>query len=325
MEFKDYYKILEVGKSASQDEIKKSYRKLAQKYHPDKNKSNPEAEKKFKDISEAYQVLKDPDKRRKYDNLGSSFNRHRQSGGSSGDFNWNDFMNQSGQRRPGGNTMGDFFSSGGGLSDFFERMFGGGSSGFSGDAGARGGFSGNAGFRKPQKGNDYKTQVEIDLSDAYKGTTKVLNVNGEKIEIKFKPGITDDTTLKISGKGLPGKNGGPNGDLMINVKVKEHPLFERKGNDLYLDTYVDLYTAVLGGEAKVSTLGGTLKITIPSESQSGRKLKLKGQGMPYYTDNRKKGDLYIKLLIKIPQKLSEKEKNLFRELKAIREEKVAVN
>jgi curved DNA-binding protein len=317
MDFKDYYKILGVEKKASQDEIKTAYRKLAQKYHPDKNKGDQTAEKKFKDISEAYQVLKDPEKRKKYDTLGSSWNRHRQTGGNASDFNWDNYRSRSG--RGGFNqTVGDVFS-GGGLSDFFEKIFGGASGAFSGQAGAGGRYKTSTGFNKPEKGNDYKTEIELDLEDVAKGTQKILNVNGEKIEVKFKAGITDGTTLKISGKGLPGKNGGPNGNLLITVKVKEHNLFERKGNDLYLDTYVDLFSALLGGTAKVTTLQGTLEIKIPPESQSGRKLKLKGQGLPNYSDNRKKGDLYIKLLIKIPVNLSDKEKELFKELKEIRE------
>lgn len=329
MDFKDYYKILGVEKNASQDEIKKAYRKLAQKYHPDKNQGDSNAEKKFKDIGEAYQVLSDPEKRNKYDNLGANWNRHRQSGGSSSDFNWQDWFNAGGAGRPGSGrrqTVGDFFSSGGGVSDFFERIFGGtsgfGSGGFAGNAGAN--YTGSSNFKRTKKGEDYKTTVELSLEDAFNGTSKILNVNGQRIEIKFKPGIYDGHTQKISGKGLPGKNGGPNGDLIINTKIKEHPLYERKGNDLYLDTFIDLYTAILGGNAKVNTLGGTVKISIPKESQTGRVLKLKGLGMPDYNNSNKKGDLYIKLLVKIPTKLSEKEKELFEELQGLRQkEKVS--
>ena len=324
MDFKDYYKILGLDKNASKDDIKKAYRKLAQKYHPDKNKDDPSAEKKFKDVSEAYQVLSDPEKRKKYDNLGSNWNRHRQSGGGTGDFDWSDYFSGggAGRRRTTGQPFGDFFGGGGGMSDFFEKIFGGAGGGFGGTG--TGGFGGSGyrestGFNKPQKGKDYATEITLNLEEAYNGTSRTLNVNGERIEVKFRKGIRDGQSLKIPGKGLPGKNGGPSGDLIIKVKIAEHPKYERKDNDLYMDAAVDLFSAVLGGTERIKTPGGTLKINIPEGAQSGRKMKLTKQGMPDYNNPSNKGDLYIKLLIKVPENLTQKEKELFKEIKSIRE------
>ena len=307
MDFKDYYKILGVEKNASTDDIKKAFKKLAKQYHPDANKGS-DSDVKFKEINEAYEVLKDPEKRAKYDRLGSSWNSHRTSGGSSDDFNWNDWVGkQQSSRRRAGQSTGEFFDNSGGISDFFEKIFGGG-------------FPGGGGARTRQsavKGDDISTEMEISLDDAYSGTTKQIALNNEKIEVRIKPGITNNQVLKLSNKGMPGKHGGKNGDLLITVKIPEHHLYQRKDNDLYLDTFVDLYTMVLGGESKITTYGGTLKINIAPETQSGKVLKLKGQGMPSYSNPELRGDLYLKLIAKVPTNLSDKEKELFKHLKDI--------
>ena len=320
MDFKDYYKILGVDRKASDAEIKKAYHKLAQKYHPDKNKSDASAEEKFKNISEAYQVLKDPEKRAKYDNLGSSFNNFRQSGGNSSDFNWQDWFNQKNAGGPrgggfgrSGKTVGDIFDSGG-MSDFFEKIFGG----FGGGKG----FNPGAGFKKQaKKGEDYKTEVEISLEEAFKGTSRLLSVNGDKFDIKFKQGIKDGHVQKISGKGLPGKTGGPKGDLIIKVKVNEHPRVERNGDDLYVDINIDLFKALLGGTTMISTFAGKVKITIPPGSGQGKKLKLNGLGMPDYNDPAKKGALFIKLNIDMPDNLSDEEIEIIKKWKDLRKKK----
>jgi curved DNA-binding protein len=303
MEFKDYYKILGVDKSASQDEIKKAYRKLAMKYHPDKNKGDNTAEAKFKDISEAYEVLKDPDKRSKYDNLGSSYNRYRQTGGRPGDFNWNEWFHTGRQQqRPGSGFSGyeDIFGSGGGLSDFFEKIFGGGFPGSKRTS------------RRQTKPQPQHFTLDISLEDAFRGKTQHLKIDGHSVEVRLKPGIKDAQQLKISGIKEIG------GDLIITVKIKPHPRLERKNDDLYLKADIDLYKAVLGGEAKINTFNGILKLNIPPGTQQGKLLKLKGQGMPNYYDFNKKGDLYINLNVKIPENLSQKEKKLFMELKELR-------
>ncbi len=320
MEFKDYYKILEVDKKANAEQIKKSFRKLAQKYHPDKNPNDKTAESKFKDINEAYEVLGDPEKRKKYDNLGSSYNNFRQTGGRSADFNWQDWFDKSQQFRTGGSPGGfgasssqgrrssinDFFSNNDSSSDFFEKIFGFAS-------------GKKRATKQSQTGEDITAKVELTIEEAYKGCVKPFLVNGKKIEVKLKPGIDNEQILKITGKGKPGTNGGANGNLIINVSIKPHKRLERKGNDLYTTIDVDLYKAILGGIAKITTFAGTISLNIPPESQQGKTLFLKGLGMPLYTDATKKGDLYITLNVQVPQNLSAREKELFTELQALRQ------
>lgn len=305
MDYKDYYKILGVDKNASQDEVKKAYRKLAVKYHPDKNSGNKEAEAKFKEISEANEVLGNPEKRKQYDALGANWKHYQQQGAGGR----NAYQN-SNQGRPGGGFAyeGDFddvFGNNGGFSDFFQSFFGGGTQG---------------GYRSasPPKGQDYKAEARISLEEAFHGTTRMLELNGQKLRVKIKPGIPDGQSLKIKGKGAAGMNQGPAGDLYINVVVEPHPRFERKGNDLHTVVDVDVYTAVLGGKQEVDTLKGKMKITIPKETDSGNVLRLKGLGMPVYNQTETFGDLYVKVNVKMPRNLTEEEVALFEKLKDLR-------
>lgn len=314
MEFKDYYKTLGVEKNASAADIKKAYHKLAQKYHPDKNKGDGNAEEKFKNISEAYHVLSDPEKRKKYDSLGSSYNDFRQSGGRTGDFNWQDWFSQQ-RGAPGGQgrqrTVGDIFDSGG-LSDFFEKIFGGSF------GKGTGGYSRQSGYqRTPQRGEDYISEVEITLEEAFKGTKRLVTVNGDKMEVRFKPGISDEQVLRISGKGHPGKSGGPAGDLLIKVKVRNHSRVERKGDDLHVEVPVDMYKAMLGGKAQISSFGGKLQINIPEGTQPGTVLRLQGQGMPLYNSPNRRGDLFVKIQVKIPEKLTPQQKKLIEQVREL--------
>lgn len=307
MEFKDYYKILGVSKTATAEEIKAAFRKLATKYHPDKNKTDPKAEEKFKNINEAYQVLSDAEKRSKYDNLGMNWNAHRGSGGTGDNFNWEQWFgsNPSQQRRRNpSNSFGDIFGKGGGLSDFFEKIFGGG-------------FSNTQDYPTQSRGNDYETCVELTLEEAFRGTLRKLSINNQTLEVKFKKGIKDGQTLKLSGKGLQGSNNGLNGDLLIKVIIKPTNSIERKGDDLFADVFVDLFTMILGGSATIKTFEGKIKINIPAESQNGKLLKLSGMGMPKYESQKERGDLYLKLFAKLPEKLTKEEIELFEKLKDI--------
>lgn len=304
MNFKDYYKILEVEKNASQDEIKKQFRKLANKYHPDKNQGNSEAENKFKDISEANEVLSDPEKRKKYDNLGSSYNSYKNRGGGNADYDWSQWYEQNQAKRSGGKTVNDFFTSGGSMSDFFEKIFGQNNK--------------YSNYEEEVKGEDHNMQISITMKEAYNGTKRKLRVNGESIEVNIKPGITDGQVIKISGKGHRGRSGGANGDLLLTFKITEMTDIERKVNDLYVNTKIDYLDAILGTELLVDCIAGKFKIKVPEATIQGKSFKLKGQGFPIYNSNGKKGDLYVQLNVELPTKLNEKEKELLTELKKIR-------
>lgn len=306
MDFKDYYKILGVDKKASADEIKKSYRKLARKYHPDVNPDDKKAEEKFKEVSEAYEVLGDAEKRKKYDELGADWNRYQQTG-QQGGFDWAQYGDG-----PGGRTYtyeGDFddIFGGGGFSDFFEHVFGGRFGGQQRQQSQRGGF----------KGPDLRAEMAISLREAYHGTEKVFEIDGQKLRIKLKPGIRDEQTLRLKGKGGQGM-GGQRGDLLLKIRVNTEKGFERKNDDLFVDMPVPLYTAVLGGKETLHTLNGQLKITIPPETKNGTILRLKNKGFPKYSDASKRGDLYVKVAIHVPENLNDEEKNLFRKLASLR-------
>lgn len=301
MEYKDYYKILGVDKKATQAEIKKAYRGLAKKFHPDKNKGDKQAEEKFKDVSEAYEVLGDEEKRKQYDQLGANW-RQFQQGGAGGQY-------YGGQ--PGGGFRGaqgdfsDVFGSGGGFSDFFEQFFGGG---------ARGGFSGQ---RAARKGQDYQADMEITLQEAYAGTSRLLNVNDQQLRITTKPGVSDGQVLRIKGKGAPAPGGGAAGDLYLNVRVLPDARFERNGDDLTTTLAVDMYTAILGGEAQAHTMSGLVKLKIPAGTQSGKTLRLKGKGMPHYGHASQHGDLYVKIEVRLPTSLSAEERDLLERLREL--------
>jgi curved DNA-binding protein len=297
MEYKDYYKVLGVDKKASTEEIKKAYRKLAVKYHPDKNPGNKQAEEKFKEINEANTVLTDPEKRRQYDELGENW-KYAQQGGNGG---FGGSRTGAGQGRTyTSEEFEDIFGGGGGgsgFSDFFESLFGN-----------RGGRSRTA------AGTNYRADLEISLQDAYQGAEKIFELEGQKLRIKLKPGITDGQVIKLKGKGGPGANGGSAGDLLITVKVAEDPTVRREGDDLHMEAPIDLYTAVLGGKASIRTLKGVIKIDIAKGTDSGKVLRLKGLGMPQYNTPGEFGNLYVKVQITVPKNLSERETELFKQL-----------
>jgi len=308
MEYKDYYKILGVSKDASQKEIKRAYRRLARKYHPDVNPGDKSAQERFKEINEAYEVLSDPEKRRKYDQLGASWQRWQQMGGQPGGFDWSRWATGF----PGGHRirveygdLGDIFGDLGGFSEFFQTIFGG--------MGTR-----RTAWDVPRRGQDLEQPVEITLEEAFHGTKRVVQVGSRRLEVKIPPGVKTGSKVRIAGKGGAGVAGGPRGDLYLRIKVAPHPTFERRGEDLYCEVPIDLYTAVLGGEVKVPTPKGGVMLKIPPETQGGQTFRLRGQGMPYLHDPGKHGDLYVKVKITLPQRLSEREKELFRELAKMR-------
>lgn len=328
MEYKDYYKTLGISKTATDDEIKKAYRDLARKYHPDVNK-DPKAEEMFKEVNEAYQVLSDSEKRQKYDHLGSEWQQYQRSGGQPGGFDWGRWQQQPGQGTSyrtmtpeefqeifggsGASGMGGF----GGLgdfSDFFNSLFGGGfSGGFASGPGTESVYS--------QGGRTYRTQapvrrdmeheVEITLEEAYKGTSRSFQfVDGRKINASIPAGVDTGSKVRLSGQA-------DGADLYLLIKVLPHKTFTRKGNNLQLDLPVDFYTAALGGEVEVPTMGKTVKLNIPAGTNSGKTFRLKGLGMPALRKKDQKGDILAKVEIHLPKPLSQAEKE---KLQAIRDE-----
>ncbi|MCW9707106.1 J domain-containing protein [Fodinibius salsisoli] len=331
MEYKNYYDILGVSKNASQDEIKKAYRKKAAKYHPDKNPDDKSAEDKFKEVGEAYEVLSDPEKRNLYNKAGKDWKQYQRAGGSAQDFNWSTYARRHGQeggfsgqqRYQRGFNINDIFEGGaqqgqGGrnsFSSFFETLFGGGGSPF-GQAQqqqARTYSRSNRGKKSATK-KDIQANVTISLQQAYEGTSRTVRVGSEKMKVKIPAGISDGQKLKLKGKGLTGPSGGARGNLVLTVKIDMPDHYERKRDNLYLDHPVDLYTAVLGGETVVDTLGGKVKITIPAGTSSGKLFRLSGMGMPKFKSASQKGDLFARIQVQVPEKLSDKQKELFEQL-----------
>ena len=302
MEFIDYYKVLGVDKTASADEIKKAYRKLARKLHPDLNPNDPDAKKKFQQVNEANEVLSDPEKRKKYDQYGKdwehaeAYEKARQSaGGGAG---------PQGQASGGWQQYsGDFDS--GDFSDFFASMFGG--------RGGHGGHAGRGGQAR-FKGQDYNAELHLSLQEAYQTHPQTLTVNGKNIRITIPAGVENGQTIRIAGYGAPGVNGGPAGDLYITFVIEQTGRFRRAGNDLYATLELDLYTAVLGGEVTTDTLDGKIRIKVKPGTQNAAKIRLKGKGFPVYKQEGRFGDLILAITVKIPVHLTDQQKQLFEEL-----------
>jgi curved DNA-binding protein len=291
MDFIDYYKILGVNKNATQDEIKAAYRKLARKLHPDVNPNDKEAHKKFQQVNEANEVLGDPEKRKKYDKYGKDW-KHSE-----------EFEKAQQQRRSygGGQSQYEYSSDFGGedFSDFFTSMFGGG------------------GRRRSQgkfRGQDVNAELEVKLSDIYETHQQTFTINGKNVRLKIPAGVENGQVLKLKGFGSPGANGGPAGDLYITFRVINDTHFKREGNDLFSTVDIDLYTAVLGGDAMIDTMSGKVKLKVKPETQNGTKIRLKGKGFPVYKKEGEYGDLYVTYNVKTPTNLTEKQKELFRQL-----------
>jgi curved DNA-binding protein len=303
MDFVDYYKTLGIPKNASAEDIKKAYRKLARKLHPDVNPNDKEAHKKFQQINEANEVLSDPEKRKKYDQYGENWKHADQ---------YEQARQQQAQQRGGrggfGSGFGGFgggeeytYSSGeeGDFSDFFESLFGG----------SRGKRS-----QAKYRGQDYNAELQLSLRDAYTTHKQTLTINGKNVRVTIPAGVENGQKLKLKGFGSPGVNGGPNGDLFITFNIKNDTDLKREGNDLYKTEDVDLYTALLGGEKTIETMSGKIKLKINAETQNGTKIRLKGKGFPVFNREGQFGDLYITWNVKLPTNLTAKEKELFTEL-----------
>ncbi len=321
MEPKDYYKILGVARQAEQAEIKKAYRHLARKYHPDMNEGDKAAEEKFKEVNEAYEVLSDSKKRRLYDQFGSQWKQWQRSGRSSEDFDWSQWgggqARPSGQRRVYSGNVQDLLGGAGGgvFSDFFQQLFGGGlgapSVGRASDP-----FAGWGGrMQQPPRTRPANDQpVEIGLREAYHGAKRLLQIGERRLEIKIPPGAADGTRVRIAGAGT-----GMGEDLYLKVTVGKDAQFERHGDDLQTSVGADLYTLLLGGEIPVTTLDGrTVMLNIPSETENGQRFRLRGRGMPELKHPQQHGDLYVEVQAQLPKNLSDEEKALVKQLQDLR-------
>ncbi|MCD6289138.1 MAG: DnaJ domain-containing protein [Anaerolineae bacterium] len=321
MEYKDYYKILGVDRNATEKEIRRAYRKLARQYHPDVNPGDKAAEERFKEINEAYEVLSDPEKRKKYDQFGAQWQQYERMGGRPEDFDWSRWAGTG----PGGQRVytrtvspeefEDILGGMGGFSDFFQMLFGGmGRRSSAGDFGDIFGGQKQTFRQRPRRGRDIEQPVQITLEEAFHGTKRVLQMEtGERLEVTIPRGVRTGSRVRVAGKGTRG-NGQP-GDLYLRVEVLPHATFQREGDDLKVELPVDLYTAILGGEVQVPTLERPVMLTIPPETPNGKTFRLRGLGMPNLKNPDKRGDLYARVSVQLPRHLSEREKELFRQLR----------
>ncbi|MBJ6107841.1 J domain-containing protein [Hymenobacter sp. BT523] len=306
MDYKDYYKTLGLDKNATPDQIKKAYRKLARQHHPDVNPNDKTAEQKFKEINEANEVLSDPEKRKKYDQFGADWQRYQQQPGGGppgGGFDWSQYTQGGGGGFGGG--QGSPFGEGEDFSDFFSSLFGG--------MGGGGGRS-----TRPGAGQDYQAELELSLEEAYRGGPRTITVNGKNLRLTIQPGVADGQTIRLRDQGGPGRNGGPNGSLLITFRIRPDARYARTGDDLTQDVPVSIYKALLGGEQTVDTLSGPVKIKLKPETPNGTRLRLRGKGFPVYRREGQFGDLYLRLNLTLPQHLTDQEKDLIKQLAALR-------
>ena len=320
MEYKDYYSILGVDRKAGQDEIKKAFRKLARKHHPDVNQGNKTSAEKFKEISEAYEVLSDPEKRRKYDELGAQWQHHQRAGGRPEGFNWNQWQSQPNQqytyRTVSPEEFEELFGTKGGYSDFFQNLFG--------EAARQqaGGSQGEQQFyyeSHPTKGRDIEHGMQVTLEEAYYGTRRMLEwEDGRKIDAKIPRGVKTGSRVRLKGQGAPGLGGGEPGDLYLMIEVLPDNRFQRNDDDLATTAPVDLFTLILGGKVSVSGIDRKVKLDIPPETRNGRLFRLRGLGMPKMKQPDHRGDLYVTVEAILPQNLKAGEKELVKQWKNMR-------
>jgi curved DNA-binding protein len=323
MRYKDYYKILGVDRDANGKDIKRAYRRLARQFHPDVNPGDKQAEEKFKEINEAYEVVGDPDKRAKYDQLGASWQQWQRTGHDPSQFDWSQWFSGApgGVHVEWGGDLGDLFSGAKGdlFSDFFRAIFGGmGSS--APPRTAEDLFRGTT-SQRTRRGQDMEASIDISLEEAFHGTTRTLERDGRRIRVKIPPGARSGSRVKVAGQGTPSYGAAPPGDLHLNITVKQHPIFGREKDNLRCDVDVDVCTAVLGGQVRVPTLNGDVSLKIPAGTSSGKTFRLRGKGMPNPRQPKQPGDLLATVQIKVPRSLSTHERELFEELAQLRERK----
>jgi curved DNA-binding protein len=324
MEFKDYYQTLGVPKTASEKEIKQAFRRLARKYHPDVNPGDKSAEARFKEINEANEVLGDPDKRKKYDELGANWRMYEQVQPGQGGSPFGDMGGQGGawtinMGGPGGyrtmspEEMEDLFGDQDPFSDFFKTFFGGGAAG-----GRETGRSRSGRATRSQKGRDIEHPVDLTLEEAFHGATRRISIkqggHARSVDVRIPPGVKDGSRVRAAGEGEAGANGGAAGDLYLRVQTRPHPVFERKADDLHTTVAVPLTTAVLGGEAQVPTINGSVRLKIPETTQSGQVFRLKGHGMPVVGKPDTRGDLYATVDVQLPRSLTQEQREAYEKL-----------
>jgi curved DNA-binding protein len=314
MDFKDYYEILGVAPNAEKKVIQQTFRQLARKFHPDVNPGNKEAEEKFKTINEAYQVLSDAKQRKKYDELRAQYQQWQQTGGSQQDFDWQDWSAQPGKgarvQYASPEDLEDLFGSASPYSDFFTNIFG--------QAYRSGKSSGRAASPGPRRGRDVEYEVDLTLEEAFHGTERLLEIDGHRIKAGIPAGVRTGSRVRLAGQAEPGQNGGPAGDLYLIVQIKPNETFEREGDNLHMDVPVDIFTAVAGGEVRIPGLERPLTLKIPPRTNANRTFRIRGKGMPHLRDTKKRGDLFARVRLVLPDPLSDEEVSSMRELAASR-------
>jgi len=303
MDFKDYYEILGVPPNAEKKVIQQTFRRLARKVHPDVNPGNKEAEEKFKTINEAYQVLSDAEKRKKYDELRAQYQRWQQTGGRQQDFDWQNWSAQPGQgvhvQYASPEDLEDLFGSASPYSDFFTSIFG------QARGSSRG--SGRGTPPSPRRGRDIEYEVDLTLEEAFRGTERALEIDGHRVQASIPLGVRTGTRVRLAGRGESGRNGGTAGDLYLIIKVLPNDIFERDGDDLHFDASVDVFTAIAGGEIRIPALEKPLTLTIPPRTNANQTFRLRGKGMPYLREPNKRGDMFARVKLVLPDVLTDQE------------------
>ena len=314
MDFKDYYEILGISPDADKKVIQQTFRQLARKFHPDVNPGNKEAEEKFKTINEAYQVLSDAKQRKKYDELRAQYLQWRQTGGSQQDFDWQNWSAQPGKgtrvQYANPEDLEDLFGSANPYSDFFTNIFG--------QARRSGRGSGRGTSPTPRRGRDVEYEVDLTLEDAFHGTERLLEIDGHRIKAGIPPGVRTGSKVRLAGQGEPGLARGPAGDLYLIVHILPNETFEREGDNLHLEAPVDIFTAIAGGEIRISSIERPLILKIPPRTNAGRSFRLRGKGMPHLGDPKTRGDLFARVRLVLPDPLTDQEVNSIRELASSR-------